>query len=638
MKQIKTILLTIAMLLVAPALLPSCQEDAPEINYTMSVSVVNDFTKVVDAINNGTLKNEQAIQKLADAIDKMNADQQTKLQAVTDAITATGSTLETKLAAIEAALKAQTLAVESKLALLETAIKALPDYSDKLDAIKAVIESLPDYGGKLDALEAAIKALPDYTVQLGAIKSAIAALPDYSDKITALENAIKALPDYSSKFDAVVTALDDMKTQLEALGTAQTTTAEKIAEVTTAVNALVTEVKAGNTAAATAMTKIVEILEAFKAALGGGGGTPTVPVTGVTLDQATLELLGGSMAPLVATVQPADATNKDVTWSSDDETVATVDNAGIVTALAAGTATITVTTVDGAKTATCAVTVTAMGGAAVAVTGVTLDQATLELETGETATLVATVQPADATNKDVTWSSDDETVATVDNAGIVTALAAGTATITVTTVDGAKTATCAVTVDAAVTEEYVDLGLPSGLKWATKNLGATKPSEVGNYYAWGETETKSDYWWDTYKWGTSLNSMTKYNATDGKTVLDPEDDAATANLGTPWRMPTEKDYKELSDNCTKTWTTIDGINGFELKGPNGNTIFLPATGFIEDSEIKKVGEVGYYYSSSIYEYMGYKAPRHALLLHDNFNYSIGTGTPCKGYTVRAVHP
>ena len=630
MKQIKTMLLTIAMLLVAPALFPSCQEDAPKINYTTSVSVVNDFTKVVDAINDGTLKNEQAIQKLADAIDKMNADQQTKLQALTDAITATGSSLDAKLTAVEAALKAQTLTVGSKLTLLETAIKALPDYSDKLDAIKAVIESLPDYGSKLDALEAAIKALPDYTAQLGAIKSAIAALPDYSDKITALENAIKALPDYSSKFDAVVSALGDMKTQLEALGTAQTTTAEKIAEVTTAVNALMTEVKAGNTAAATAMTKIVEILEAFKAALGGGGITPTVPVTGVTLDQATLSLTEGSTVTLVATVAPDDATDKSVTWASDDETIATVDNEGKVTAVAAGTATITVTTVDGAKTATCAVTVTAGGGATVAVTGVMLDQTTLELLGGSMAPLVATVQPADATNKDVTWSSDDEAVATVDNAGIVTALAAGTATITATTVDGAKTATCAVTITEAVVGEYVDLGLPSGTKWATKNLGATKPSDYGDYYAWGETTPKGEYTWDTYKWGPK-DALTKYNDTDRKEILDPEDDAATATLGASWRMPNEDEILELERKCTWTWTTLSGVKGYRVKGPNGKSIFLPAAGTFDGSAPRHVGETLYYPSNStVFGYactiiMGYSANKYTT-----------TSYRCDGLTIRPV--
>lgn len=116
----------------------------------------------------------------------------------------------------------------------------------------------------------------------------------------------------------------------------------------------------------------------------------------------------------------------------------------------------------------------------------------------------------------------------MDDTGKVTAVAAGTTTITVTTTDGSKTANCVVTVTVIVTEEYVDLGLPSGLKWATKNLGASKPSDYGNYYAWGETTTKSEYTEENHKWGPGVG-QTKYKDTHGKTtVLEPEDDAATA--------------------------------------------------------------------------------------------------------------
>jgi hypothetical protein len=154
--------------------------------------------------------------------------------------------------------------------------------------------------------------------------------------------------------------------------------------------------------------------------------------------------------------------------------------------------------------------------------------------------------------------------------------------------------------DTPSTEDYVDLGLPSGIKWATKNLGANKPSDYGDYYAWGETEPKPNagYSWETYKWGTKDN-LTKYNKTDGKTILDPADDAATQKLGSPWRMPTYDEIKELLDNCTWTWTTQDGKNGYEVKGTNGNSIFLPAAGMREGSELNVAGYCGYYWSSSL---------------------------------------
>ncbi len=168
-----------------------------------------------------------------------------------------------------------------------------------------------------------------------------------------------------------------------------------------------------------------------------------VPVTGVTLSQTELSLTEGNTAQLTATVKPDDATNKNVTWSSDDTSVATVDATGKVTAVSAGTATITVTTVDQSKTATCEVTVTA---APVPVSGVSLNKDSTSLTVGDTETLTATVKPEDATNKAVTWTSSNSTVATVDQNGVVTAVAPGTATITVTTQDGNHTDTCTVTV------------------------------------------------------------------------------------------------------------------------------------------------------------------------------------------------
>ena len=175
------------------------------------------------------------------------------------------------------------------------------------------------------------------------------------------------------------------------------------------------------------------------------GAQTNVPVTGVTLSQTELSLTEGGTAQLTATVLPNNATNRNVTWSSNAPGVATVDSSGKVTAVAPGTATITVTTEDGNKTATCVVTVTA---ATVPVTGVTLSQNQASLyynRTPNTLTLTATVAPDNATNQAVTWTSSNPSVATVEN-GVVTAVGAGTATITVTTADGSFTATCAVTV------------------------------------------------------------------------------------------------------------------------------------------------------------------------------------------------
>ena len=173
-------------------------------------------------------------------------------------------------------------------------------------------------------------------------------------------------------------------------------------------------------------------------------------VTEVKLDKDSLTLDVGGSENLAATITPSNATNKNVTWSSDNQNVATVEN-GKVTAVGAGKATITVTTEDGNKTATCAVTVNP-----ISVTGVTLDQSALPISVGGSAELKANVTPENATNKTVTWSSDNTAVATVDASGKVTAVAPGTATITVTTADGGKTANCTVTVTQPVNDVTLD--------------------------------------------------------------------------------------------------------------------------------------------------------------------------------------
>ena len=161
----------------------------------------------------------------------------------------------------------------------------------------------------------------------------------------------------------------------------------------------------------------------------------------------------------------------------------------------------------------------------------------------------------------------------------------------------------------------VDLGL--SVKWASFNVGATKPEEYGDYYAWGETEPKDDYSWATYKWCKgSDNTLTKYSTkseygyngfTDTKTVLDPEDDAAHVNFGGSWRMPTDAEWTELRNNCTWTWTTQNGVNGHLVTASNGNSIFLPAGGGREGSSLPYPGSCGNYWSSSLYAGYPYDA-------------------------------
>ena len=174
-------------------------------------------------------------------------------------------------------------------------------------------------------------------------------------------------------------------------------------------------------------------------------GIPVVSVTSVTLDLASIELTAGETGQLTATISPSNATNQNVSWSSSNEAVATVSNTGLISAAGEGTATITVTTEDGNFTATCDVTVIAPPST-IAVTGVSLDNTSVSMWVDENRQLTATVAPNDATNQNVSWSSNNPAVATVSNTGLVTAVNKGTATITVTTDDGGFTASCAVEV------------------------------------------------------------------------------------------------------------------------------------------------------------------------------------------------
>ena len=192
--------------------------------------------------------------------------------------------------------------------------------------------------------------------------------------------------------------------------------------------------------------------------------------------------------------------------------------------------------------------------------------------------------------------------------------------------------------------EWVDLGLPSGTLWATCNVGASAPEDYGDYFAWGETAPQDYYDWSTYKWcNGSYTTMTKYctnssygynGFVDNKTELDPEDDAAYVNWGPSWRMPTTEQVRELSEKCSSTWTTLNGVSGRLFTGPNGNTLFLPAAGSSDNGSLDHAGSWGRCWSRTLYPDYSYGA--YSLYFDSGYVYWSEPYYRSGGCSVRAV--
>ena len=193
--------------------------------------------------------------------------------------------------------------------------------------------------------------------------------------------------------------------------------------------------------------------------------------------------------------------------------------------------------------------------------------------------------------------------------------------------------------------DFVDLGLPSGTLWATCNVGADNPEDCGDYFAWGETCSKELYDWKNYRYGNCVHNwfaMTKYctnsdwglnGFVDSLTVLEPAGDAATANWGDDWRMPTKEEWEELYLKTTSVWTTRNGVEGRLLTGPNGNSIFLPATGFCLDGE-PVCPRLGIYWSCTLHS----RFPERGWSFHYDMDecHVCGTYERSRGQIIRAV--
>ena len=525
MRTLKSILLAGAMLLAIPAFFSSCQEDAPQIDYTMSVTVVNDFSKVVDAINNGTLKNEQAIAQLTAAIDKMNADQQTKLQAIKDVLNSVNATIDTKLVAIEAAMKAQTLSLEGKLALIEDAMKAQTlALEKKCDAIVAAIKALPDYTAKLQAIEKAISALPDYTAKLEAIEKALTSQTlALAEKLAFIQGALEDQTiAMKEKMDILKGVINDQTKALDLrLGALETAMKNQTLELKDKLALL-------NSTLANQTLTLANKLEAISSAVEA--------MPDYTSKLAAIEAAIKALPNYEAQLKALNNLITDQNSKLDDQ-IAALE--GIKNAIPDYS-----NKLDAIEKA-----IKAMPDYNAAINSIK----------DEIANLV----------KEVKGGNKSEADALAEIAKKLEELKAAGGSTT-------------------VVKDCVDLGLPSGLMWRKYNVGANSEYEKGNYYAWGETVTKQNYFSTTYKWcelDGAIKRYTKYNETDKLTLLQPEDDAATANLGENYRTPTPKEWEELLAECTWEVATTTNKNNetvidyWKVVGPNGNFIILPSAGY-----------------------------------------------------------
>ena len=332
--------------------------------------------------------------------------------------------------------------------------------------------------------------------------------------------------------------------------------------------------------------------------------TVIVPVTGVSLDKTSLSLTKGGSAQLSAVVSPSNASNKNIIWSSSDSDIVTVNQSGLIQGIRGGNATISVQTEDGGFKAHCAVTVP------VNVTGVTISKTSLSMIQGDTYTLSASIQPSDATNKDLVWSSDDTSIATVTSSGMVTAIGGGNTKITVKSSDGGYQDYCnvSVTIDP---HQAVDLGL--SVKWSKFNFGASSSTEVGGYYLWGDPT------------GTAV--IMEYSAPSLIDISGTDYDIVRKGWGGNWRLPTKREVSELYDKCKLEAVTLNGTAGYKVIGPNGNSIFMPATGYAYPAS-GPIGRTKTTDTSSLYIMTGqsysdgYARMAYIFCLKSNLSYSL----------------
>ena len=604
MRTLRSILLAGAMLLATPMFFSSCEEEGSLIKFKTEVQVVNDFNDVVKAINDGKLSSEQAIAQLVTAIDNIKGDQSAKLQAITDALNNNNNTLDTKLNVIAGAMKSLSTEMPTKIDALAKAVENMPEYYEVLKAVETALvninpnEQLKLLEGVLDKYCSDELRYPDNPLSfkgkmyycLAQIEDTLRYMTYTDDKFRAIRKAIEALAGENAKLDGI---LDNMTKIVEAI-------------------------MAGNTTEKEGWAEIAKQLELLKAAAGIGGSTDKVGYVDLGLPSGNLwaECNLGASSPEAygdyyawGEVEPKQEytypnhkwykegapslgftkyNNEDGKLTLEDEDDAVIQKLG-----------------NGWRTPTLADFRELTNQKYTTIKKTTLNgvvgyQITSKKNKKSIFIPCASFKQDKPQTREI--SSSEEVAICMTNLRCIDYKVFNAWSfafeqdhigrygkrrpdgISVRPVKGPGV---------PVPNNCVDLGLDSGLLWAKCNMGTTDPKQLGDYYAWGEiSPNKKEYYSSNYKHFKTESyeiKVIKYNEKDGKEVLELEDDAARANIGAGYRIPTKEDWEELLEDCKwEAFTTtlpeiVDpsqtkAIARWKVTGPNGNSIVLPMTG------------------------------------------------------------
>lgn len=633
MRTLRSILLAGAMLLATPMFFSSCEEEGSLIKFKTEVQVVNDFNDVVKAINDGKLSSEQAIAQLVTAIDNIKGDQSAKLQAITDALSNNNNTLDTKLNVIAGAMKSLSTEMPTKIDALAKAVENMPKYEEVLEAVKTAIVNI-NPNEQLKLLEGVLEKYcsdelkyPDSPLSYkGKLYYCIAEMENTmdimtykSDKFKAIRKAIEKLAGENAKLDGI---LDNMTKIVEAI-------------------------MSGNTNEKEGWAEIARQLALLKAAAGIGGSTDNVEYVDLGLPSGNLWAtcnLGASTpeaygdyyawgetkpkqeytqlnhkwykegAPSLGYTKYNNEDGKMTLEDEDDAVIQNLGNGWRTPTLAdfreltnQKLTTIKKTTLNGV--AGYQITSKKNGKSIfIPFAGFKRDKPqTREISADEEVAVCMTNLRRIDDRVYNAWTFAFQN----DRIGRYGKLRPDGISIRPVKGPGVP-----------VPNNCVDLGLNSGLLWGKYNLGTTDPTKPGDYYAWGETETKKKYD-DNYKfYGKSSikDGVIKYNRRDGKMVLELEDDAANVVLGVGYRIPTKEDWKELLDECTWEAETFTApiewdpsqkkfIKLWKVTGPNGNSIILPNSNGVKFKKGNVQEDFTFYTTSTLHplnKYYGIK--------------------------------